>query len=117
MVRFWQCDVLDASVRNWCNRRVSTYCSKKLLYVATAESSEKDEATNSKDARHQFVLKISEAVGVDLWLDTHRLKGLVTDACLREAAQAKLDEQVSRYGLHAYVTTLLFVGIVVRLYY
>lgn len=59
------------------------------------KSSGKDEVTNSKDARHVFVLEISEATGVDLWLDGRRLKGLVTDACLRDAAQAKLDEQVS----------------------
>ena len=40
------------------------------------------------------MLEISEATGVDLWLDGRRLKGLVTDARLRDAAQAKLDEQV-----------------------
>ena len=60
-----------------------------------ADPSEKDKATNSKDVRYQFLFKISEATGVDLWLDGNRLKGLVTDAGLREAAQATLDEQVS----------------------
>eukprot|EP00904_Undaria_pinnatifida_P007132 jgi/Undpi1/3549/HiC_scaffold_16.g06921.m1 len=89
------CNVLDASVRDWCSRRVESYlCSRLLLMVR--KSSGKDEVTNSKDARHVFVLEISEATGVDLWLDGRRLKGLVTDACLRDAAQAKLDEQVEK---------------------
>ena len=49
----------------------------------------------SKEHQQVFVVCLSEAVGVDLWLDGHFVRGEVDDAAAREGCQARLEEQVN----------------------
>lgn len=49
----------------------------------------------SKEHQQVFVVGLSEAVGVDLWLDGHFVRGEVDDTATREGCQARLEEQVS----------------------
>lgn len=49
-----------------------------------------------KDIRHGFVERLSEAVGIDLWLDGLELRGRVVNACGQASAQAKLETQVGQ---------------------
>ena len=80
-------------VKHWCDRNVSILLWPALIANAEQATDRKREG-NSEDLRHAFATSISEAAGIDLWLDGFHLRGMVADATHHEAAQARLEEQV-----------------------
>lgn len=49
---------------------------------------------HSKDVRLKFVASISEALGIDLWLDGLHLRGRLMNASGQQDAQRELEAQV-----------------------
>lgn len=64
-------------------------------FVAKAESViGRTGEENSKDVRLKFVSSISEALGIDLWLDGSHLRGRLMNAAGQQDAQLALEAQV-----------------------
>ena len=93
-------------VMRWCDRNVSILLWPALIANAEQATDRKREG-NSKDLRHAFATSISEAAGIDLWLDGFHLRGMVADAADHEAAQARLEEQVYTHRRKTCLTPLV----------
>ena len=87
--------MIAGKVQRGRSRRVHVHLRPKLLNKEFAGPPVKYAAKNSNDVQPAFVLAMAKATDLDLWLDGHRLKGLVADAARRPSAQDKLEKQVS----------------------
>ncbi|CBN76900.1 hypothetical protein Esi_0023_0181 [Ectocarpus siliculosus] len=87
------CQVLRHAVRQWRAQNVSVELSPMLVSKAAQRYGRNVVAGGVKDIRYRFVETLSEAVGVDLWLDGLELRGQVVDPCGQASAQAKLETE------------------------
>ncbi|CAM9548885.1 unnamed protein product [Ectocarpus sp. 12 AP-2014] len=104
------CQVLRRAVRQWRAQNVSVELSPMLVSKAAQRFGRNAVAGGVKDIRYRFVETLSEAVGVDLWLDGLELRGQVVDACGQASAQAKLETEMGKMSQDLGVATRLVGG-------
>lgn len=95
--------ILELQVERWIHRNVSATIARST--IATIEQAEAAEfrvkaryrtpdKPHFKDFRLPCVAPISDAIGVDLWMDGVHLRGVNTGSVPRLLVQAELDREV-----------------------
>lgn len=86
----------------------STIAAVERVEAAEYRAEHKDRTPEQpyfKDFRLGCVAPISDALGLDLWLDGVHLRGVVSGSTARQYVQAKLDREV--------ISKLIFFGLVI----